>query len=166
MSDPFLAEVRIVGFNFPPRGWAQCDGQLLPINQNQSLYAVIGTFYGGDGRTTFQLPDLRGRAPMHRSTTYLVGQRGGSEEHVLQAGEVPAHSHTVQASDDDATTGNPAGNVFARATSTLYGPKAAPTTLSPDAVNQAGSGQGHPNMQPYLALNFVIAIQGLFPTMN
>jgi microcystin-dependent protein len=166
MSEPFLAEVRIVGFNFPPRGWATCDGQILPIDQNQSLYSLLGTTYGGDGRTTFALPDLRGRTPIHDSSSYTLGQRAGTESHPLSTAEMPAHTHTLQGSSNDATEFRAPGNVFARATQTVYGPPGASTPLSPQAVADAGSGTPHPNMQPYLVLNFVIALQGLFPPRN
>ena len=166
MSEPFLAEVRIVGFNFPPRGWATCDGQLLPINQNQSLYSLLGTIYGGDGRTTFALPDLRGRTPIHENSSHALGQRAGVEGHVLSVGEMPPHTHAPQASDDDASDALPDDRVFARATNTVYGPPTNLTPLAAGAVANAGSGTPHPNMQPSLVLNFVIAIQGLFPSRD
>lgn len=166
MSEPFLAEVRIVGFNFAPRGWAHCDGQILPINQNQSLYSLLGTTYGGDGRVTFALPDLRGRTPIHENAAHTLGQRAGEEGHPLTATEMPAHTHAPQGSDDDATSPMPEGRVFAHATSPVYGPPSNLTPLAPGAVGYAGASHAHQNMQPYLALNFVIAIQGLFPSRN
>lgn len=166
MSEPFLAEVRVVGFNFAPRGWATCDGQILPINQNQSLYSLLGTTYGGDGRVTFALPDLRGRTPLHGSTTHPLGQRAGSEGHPLTTSEMPQHTHVPQGSEDDATTPMPENQVFGRATAPVYGPPTNLTTLGADAVGPTGSGLSHPNMQPYLTLNYIIAIQGLFPSRN
>ena len=166
MSEPFLAEVRIVGFNFPPRGWAQCDGQILPINQFQSLYSLLGTTYGGDGVTTLALPDLRGRTPIHENAAHTLGQRAGGEGHQLASAEMPAHTHAPQGTDDDADSPIPASQVFARATSPAYGSPTSLTPLAPGAVANAGGNQAHQNMQPSLALNFVIAIQGLFPSRN
>ena len=166
MSEPFLAEVRIVGFNFAPRGYATCDGQILPINQNQSLFSLLGTTYGGDGRTTFALPDLRGRTPIHENSSHALGQRSGEEGHALTAAEMPAHTHALQGSDDDATEFRAPGNVLARATNTVYGPPAGLTPLSSEAVANAGGGSPHSNMQPYTVLNYVIALQGLFPSRN
>ena len=166
MSEPFLAEVRIVGFNFPPRGYASCDGQLLPINQHQSLYSLLGTMYGGDGRTSFALPDLRGRTPLHKDSSHPLAQRAGSEGHRLTEAEMPAHAHGLRGSDDDATDFRAPGKVLAHATHTVYGPPTALTPLSPQVVANTGSGSPHQNMQPYLVLNYVIALQGLFPSRN
>lgn len=166
MSEPFLAEVRIVGFNFAPRGWAFCDGQILPINQNQSLYSLLGTTYGGDGRTSFALPDMRGRTPIHVGGGHLQGQRTGEEGHTLSVGEIPSHDHTAQASDNNATTGDSAGNVLARSTMPLYGAAANLTSLNALSVSSVGGGQSHENMMPFLAVNFCIALQGLFPSRN
>lgn len=168
MSEPFLAEIRMVGFNFPPRGWAGCDGQILPISQNQSLYALLGSTYGGDGRTTFALPDLRGRAPRHVGSDSL-GSKTGEENHSLTPAEIPAHSHGRQASAGTANLTNPAGALHG---STGGGrrpvtPYTAGTNLTDmQATASAGSGQGHTNMQPFTTLNFVIALQGLFPSRN
>jgi len=177
MSEPFLAEIMIVGFNFPPRGFAQCDGQILPINQNQSLYSLLGTTYGGDGRTTFALPDLRGRVPVHVGTggghTATQGERGGEENHPLTVGEMPQHDHGA-----NATNTTPAGMTQAGALLTQTGGGRQPLTAygDPDgsaltplvgsSIGNTGSGAGHNNMQPFLALNFVIALQGLFPSRN
>jgi len=175
MSEPFLAEIRIVGFNFPPRGWAQCDGQILPINQNQSLFSLLGTTYGGDGRTTFALPDLRARAPIHEGqgiglpSSYALGEKGGEDDHVLTTPEIPAHTHLpLQATNTDGSSQAPSGNVLARTVSLAY--EAAAPAIGPDiqpgTVSFVGAGQGHENEMPYLALNFVIALQGLFPSRN
>jgi len=171
MSEPFLAEICIVGFNFAPRGWATCDGQILPINQNQSLFSLLGTTYGGDGRTSFALPELRGRTPIHVSTSHGQGQKSGEEAHALGENEMPSHTHTLQASDANATQPGPTGNLLAR--SSLASGQVYSTTsevqdapLSALAIADTGGGQGHNNMQPYLALNFLIALQGLFPSRN
>jgi len=167
MSEPFLAEIRIVGFNFAPRGWAFCDGQILPINQNQALYSLLGTTYGGDGRTTFALPDLRGRAPLHVSSQYREGHKGGSEAVTLTQGQMPGHSHTAQASSDAASTPVPTGNVLANsAPPAFYGDASNLVAFQGGTISTVGGGQGHNNMQPFLALNFCIALQGLFPSRN
>ncbi len=165
MSEPFLAEVRMVGFNFPPRGWAFCDGQLLPINQNQSLYSLLGTMYGGDGRTSFALPDLRGRVPIHVGNGYQEGQKSGEETHTLSANEMPQHTHTVQASTAVATQNDPTSNVLAQSTQIYHGATNLVDMVSGTMTN-AGGGQAHENMQPYLVVNFCIALQGLFPSRN
>lgn len=166
MSEPFLAEVKIVGFNFAPRGWALCDGQILPINQNQSLYSLLGTTYGGDGRTSFALPDLRGRTPIHFNTGHGLGQKSGEEAVTLSASEMPAHDHTAQASNNNASTGEPTSNVLARATNPTYHSAANLTALNTLSVSHAGGGQAHENMQPSLTLNYCIALTGLFPSRN
>jgi len=170
MSEPFLAEVRMVGFNFAPRGWAFCDGQILPINQNQSLFSLLGTTYGGDGRTSFALPDLRGRTPIHEGSSngssHLLGQKGGQETLTLSASEMPQHDHVAQASDNNADSGEPGGRVLARSTSSTYHLPTNLTALNPQAVSNTGGGQGHDNMMPYLAVTFCIALTGLFPSRN
>ena len=173
MSEPFLAEVRIMGFNFAPRGWALCDGQILPINQNQSLYSLLGTTYGGDGRTSFALPDLRGRTPIHvgRSNggeSHTLGQKSGEETHTLSAAEMPNHDHTAKASTTNADQNNPDGHILAQALN-FYVPTATNPTqqeISQATVTNVGGSQAHDNMQPYLALNYCIALQGLFPSRN
>jgi microcystin-dependent protein len=165
MSEPFLAEVRMVGFNFAPRGWAFCDGQILPINQNQSLYSLLGTTYGGDGRTSFALPDLRGRVPIHESSNHPLGQKSGTETSFLTTNELPTHNHNVMANSLDADTTNPAGNVLA-ASDKIYRHTAGVSTAGMRGTNNAGGGQGHTNMQPCLAIGFCIALQGLFPPRN
>lgn len=171
MSEPFLAEIRLFGFNFAPRGWAACDGQILPINQNQSLYSLLGTTYGGDGRTSFALPELRGRTPIHFNSAHNQGQRSGEEAHALTVGEMPAHTHTLQASDAAATQPGPSDNLLARSTlstGTIYSTTAQTqdVSLGVSAIANAGAGQGHNTMQPYLTVNFCIALQGLFPSRN
>ena len=167
MSEPFLAEIRIVGFNFAPRGWAFCDGQILPINQNQSLYSLLGTNYGGDGRTSFALPDLRGRTPIHRSDGHPLAQKSGAETVTLTAAEIAAHTHSAKASSSPGNSGNPSGRVLASVVNAYRDPAAASTTaLRSGTVTNAGGGQAHDNMQPYLTLGFVIALRGLFPSRN
>jgi microcystin-dependent protein len=170
MSEPFLAEVRMVGFNFAPRGWAFCDGQILPINQNQSLYSLLGTTYGGDGRTSFALPDLRGRTPIHVGEGHREGQKSGEETHTLTANEMPQHRHLVMANNNNASSNNFTGHSFAdSAPGEAYGPRpsgAENVQVVSGTVTNVGGGQAHENMQPYLAVNFCIALQGLFPSRN
>lgn len=166
MSEPFLAEIRIVGFNFPPRGWAQCDGQVLPINQNQALFSLLGTTYGGDGRTTFALPDLRSRTPVHPGPDIRLGARGGEETHVLTTAEMPNHDHTLRAASAAASAPVITGGALAANPSRSYGEPANLVALAADSVGSVGAGQGHENMQPYTTLNYVIALQGLFPSRN
>lgn len=169
MSEPFLAEVRIVGFNFAPRGWAFCDGQILPINQNQSLYSLLGTTYGGDGRTSFALPDMRGRVPIHvgasNGTFHREGQKSGEETHTLAANEMPQHNHANTASSEPANQNLFADYYFAQSGS-VYHAAANLVSLNGSSVTNVGGGQAHNNMQPYLAVNFCIALQGLFPSRN
>jgi len=171
MSEPFLAEIRMVGFNFAPRGWAFCDGQILQINLNESLYSLLGTTYGGDGRTTFALPDLRSRTPIHVSDAHRQGQKSGEEGHVLAVDEMPNHTHTLHASDASATDVGPGGNLLAMpslAVGAIYSTpdEVQDVSLAASAIGNAGGGQAHNNMQPYLALNFCIALQGLFPSRD
>lgn len=166
MSEPFLAEIRMVGFNFAPRGWAFCDGQLLPINQNQALFSLMGTFYGGDGRTTFALPDLRGRVPIHFDNVNPLGDRGGQEIHTLTVTEMPAHVHGVETLTADATSPVPSHNHLARASEEIYAPPDNLAPLHAGAVGSTGANQPHDNMQPFLTVSFCIALQGLYPSRN
>ncbi len=170
MSEPFLAEVRMMGFNFAPRGWAFLDGQILPINQNQSLYSLLGTTYGGDGRTSFALPDLRGRTPIHVGDGHTNGQKSGAETVTLTTSEIAAHSHSVKASSAAGDSNVPTDRLFAAevAPDLVYrDPEAATTTaLRSGTITNAGGSQAHSNMQPYLAVTFCIALQGLFPSRN
>jgi microcystin-dependent protein len=166
MSTPFLAEIKILSFDFPPKGWAACNGQLLPINQNQALFSLLGTTYGGNGQTTFALPDLRGRAPVHLGGGGVQGQVMGEENHTLTQSELPSHVHGVQGSSADAAGPVAPGNVLAGTPSAAYAPSPANTALAAGSVSNAGGSQPHANMQPYLVLNFVIALQGIFPSRN
>ena len=167
MSDPYLSEIRIVAFGFAPKGWGKCDGQTLPIAQNQALFSLIGTTYGGNGITTFSLPDLRGRAPIHVGNGHVRGEAAGELAHTLVIGELPAHVHSVMASSLDGDLPSPANNLLAgTATAQLY--STAPsslTALNSSTVTSSGGGsQPHENMQPYLVLAFCIALQGVFPS--
>ncbi len=165
MSEPYLAEIMMVGFNFAPRGWAFCDGQILPINQNQSLFSLLGTTYGGDGRTTFALPDLRGRTPIHVGSGHNLGQRSGEETHPLTVGEIPLHTHVAQASSSNANAPVATDTVLAAVNNLYHAPQDL-VALEPGTVANAGGGQGHENMQPFLTLGFCIALTGLFPPRN
>jgi microcystin-dependent protein len=168
MSTPFMGEIKVISFGFAPSGWAFCNGQLLPINQNQALFSLLGTTYGGNGQTNFALPDLRGRVPMHMSAGYTQGERFGEEAHTVSAAEMPTHVHQMRATTAAATGTTPGPTVMlARSTAAeLYGPVANATAMDPRAVTNVGGSQPHNNMQPYLVLNFVIALQGIFPSRN
>ena len=166
MSEPFLAEIRIVGFNFAPRGFALCDGQILPINQNQSLYSLLGTTYGGGGRTSFALLDMRGRVPIHTGDGFNLGRKGGEDAHTITMQEMPSHEHQIKASNDNATSTSPSNNVLARSGVNFFRDLTTPTSMNTNAVTRRGIGQPHENMQPFLALHFCIALQGLFPPRN
>lgn len=168
MPDPFIGEVRMFAANFAPRGWALCDGQVLPIQDNQALFALLGTMYGGDGRTTFALPDLRGRAPVHAGsgaglTTRSVGDRIGVEEVALSVEELPAHAHDVSCSGSSGTCQTPVGHVLAEEPDNAYVPEGSERMAS-TTIQETGGGQGHDNLQPSLVLNFIIAVEGTFPS--
>jgi microcystin-dependent protein len=166
MAEPFLSEIRLMSFGFAPKGWALCDGQLLPINQNQALFSLLGTTYGGDGRVNFGLPDLRGRVPIHMGDGHVLGERAGEQAHTLLIAELPLHTHAVAASTV-ATGGsvNPS-NRFLGGGNNVYSSPAALTTLEPGSVELVGGSQAHLNMQPFLTLSFCIALQGIFPSQN
>jgi microcystin-dependent protein len=168
MAEPFLSEIRIMSFGFPPKGWALCDGQLLPINQNQALFSLLGTTYGGDGRVNFALPDLRGRAPIHEGDGHTLGERGGEQAHTLSIAEMTQHIHTANGSSLDGDQPAPAANLLAgTATAQLYNATASNlTSLLPGTVGNVGGSQAHLNMQPFLVLNFSIALQGIFPSQT
>ena len=165
MSEPFLSEIKIVSFIFPPKGWALCNGQILPINQNQALFSLLGTRYGGDGVTTFALPNLQGRIPPHFGNGLSLGERGGEENHTLSINELPAHVHPVSASDADPNQGLPTGNMWANG-SGAYSGASPDSSMAPSSINSVGGSQPHANMQPYLVLNFIIALQGIFPSQT
>jgi microcystin-dependent protein len=164
--DTFLGEIRIMSFGFAPRGWAQCDGQLLAINQNQALFSLLGTMYGGNGQNTFALPDLRGRSPLHfgaqNGPTRTQGEMGGTESHTLQAFEMPQHAHMLNVVNKPGTALAPAGNYLAAHRGGYA--EAGDVALAAGTVSNTGGSQPHPNMSPFLALNFCIAIQGIFPS--
>ncbi len=166
MAEPFLAEIRIMSFNFPPKGWALCNGQLLPINQNQPLFAMLGTTYGGNGQTTFALPNLRGRAPMHRGNGHTLGEQGGQEFHTLTQSEMPAHLHFLRAAPATATTNTPSSSTVlaASAGDAVYRAPKNLISMAANAVSSVGGSQPHENRQPLLVLNFCIALQGIFPS--
>ncbi len=165
MAEPFLSEIRIMSFSFPPRGWALCDGQLLPINQNQALFSLLGTTFGGDGRVNFALPDLRGRTPIHVGSSHTLGERGGEQAHTLATAEIPTHVHTQSASSANGNSTIATSNIVG-SVSGLYGPPASLTSMEPSSVASVGGSQAHLNMQPFLTLNFCIALQGIFPSPN
>ncbi len=164
MADPFLGEIKIVSFNFPPKGWALCNGQLLPINQNQALFALLGTTYGGNGQTNFALPDLRGRVPVHVGLGLAQGQSVGAETHTLSVAQLPAHSHAFNALRADASQRTPAGRMPAFAAEEVYSREGTLAAMNAAALSVAGGSQPHENRQPFLVLNFVIALQGIFPS--
>ncbi len=165
MATPFLGEIKIVSFNFPPKGWAFCNGQLLPINQNQALFSLLGTMYGGDGRVNFALPNLQSRTPIHFGSGFVQGQPGGEQAHTLIMSEMPQHTHQAQGSSVNPTLPGATGNVWCANAVSSYA--ATPnTTMMPQAVTNMGGNQPHDNMTPYLVLNFCIALQGIFPSQN
>lgn len=168
MSDPFLGEIKIFPLSFAPRNWAFCDGQLLPINQNQALFALLGTTYGGNGQTTFALPDMRGRVALHAGNGHTLGERAGETAHTVTLQELPQHTHALQASSAAAVTNTPTNaRVLAQASgAALYGPPSNPVAMASNAVGNVGGSQAHLNMQPYLVLGFFIALTGIFPSQN
>ena len=170
MGTPYLSEIRIVSFSFPPHGWALCNGQSMAINQNQALFALLGTQYGGDGISTFRLPNLQGRAPVHTGTDrfgnpYILGQSAGEPTVTLTATDIPAHTHQAHGVSTLANLGSAAGNAWADSASDPYS-ASANATMNASAVLHAGGSQPHNNMAPYLTLNFIIALTGIFPSRN
>ncbi|HYO60896.1 MAG TPA: tail fiber protein [Actinomycetota bacterium] len=165
MAEPFLSEIRIFSFNFPPKGWAFCNGQSLPINQNQALFALLGTTFGGNGQTTFQLPNLQGCSPIHAGSGFSLGTKAGESSHTLTMAEMPQHIHFWQSTSVDATLAPATGN-FLGAANNVYVGAGNLTTLPPATIGNTGGSQAHNNMQPYLVLNYCIALQGIFPSPN
>jgi microcystin-dependent protein len=171
MGEPFLGEIKIMSFGYAPRNWAMCNGQFLPINQNQALFSLLGTMYGGNGQTTFALPDLRGQTPIHYNTN-TQGSKGGEQAHTLSMSEMPAHSHVLSGSKTQGDKVNPnfggTGYVLAQDPGNCYSPTLSPSAapLNPLSVSKVGGSQAHLNMQPFLTLNFCIALVGIFPSQN
>ena len=168
MAEPFLSEIRLMSFVFAPKGWALCNGQLLPINQNQALFSLLGTTFGGDGRVNFALPDLRGRVPIHVGSGHTLGERGGEQAHTLSIAELPTHTHVVSASSAQGTTNTPSTSVALAQSfgASLYGAASNLVAMAPPSIGNVGGSQAHLNMQPFLNLNFCIALQGIFPSPN
>jgi microcystin-dependent protein len=165
MAEPFLSEIRIMSFNFPPKGWAFCNGQLLPINQNQALFSLLGTTYGGDGRVTFGLPDLQGRVPMHMGGGMTLGERGGETAHTLSISEIPAHTHTPNGTTAASSAGSPSGALWCSNAASPFN-ATSNGAMNPESIATVGGSQSHLNMAPYLALTFCIALQGIFPSQT
>ncbi len=165
MAEPFLSEIRIMSFGFPPKGWALCDGQLLPINQNQALFSLLGTTFGGDGRVNFGLPNLQSRAPIHVGSGHTLGERGGEQGHTLSISEIPTHTHVLNASSATGTAPVPVTAFSGVAAEQPYlAPDNNLVALNPGSLANVGGSQAHLNMQPFLVLNFSIALQGIFPS--
>jgi microcystin-dependent protein len=164
MAQPYVGEIRMFAGSFAPAGWAMCDGQLMPISENETLFNLIGTTYGGDGQSTFALPDLRGRIPVHQGTNFILGETGGTESVTLTTQQIPAHSHPMLASSDIANTPNPGGNLLGRSGQVLMFFNGTPTVaMSPQIMGPAGGSQPHTNFQPYLCVTFIISLYGIFP---
>ncbi len=165
MATPYLGEIRLFSYSKVPRGWAQCNGQLMSVNQNKPLFTLLGTAYGGDGVNSFALPDLRGRAPIHFGKGYNLANSGGEATHALTNGEMPSHTHSLTASSSGASLPGPGGNLWAVLPDNAYAPQTSQnTSLSPASLANTGNNQGHDNMAPYLTVNFCIAISGIFPS--
>lgn len=165
MSTPFLSEIKLLSFNFAPKGWALCNGQLLPINQNQALFSLLGTTYGGNGQTNFGLPNLQGKIPMHVGNGHTLGETGGEQAHTLNISEMPQHTHFPVGSSDQATLPGAGGNLWGKDASAPYAPSGT-TPMNTGSIVAAGGSQPHNNMSPYLVMNFCIALQGIFPSRN
>jgi microcystin-dependent protein len=166
MAEPFLGEIKIISWNFAPKGWSFCNGQLLPINQNQALFSILGTTYGGDGRVNFALPDFRGKVPIYQGGGWLIGQTSGEEFHTLTQQEMTLHQHQAMAQAAAANSPDPTNSFLADVSTKAYGPSVALLALAASSVSNVGQSQPHENRQPFLVLNFIIALQGIFPSRN
>jgi len=166
MATPFMGEVKLIAWNYPPKGWAFCNGQLLPINQNQALFSILGTMYGGNGQVNFALPDLRGRTPIHQASGFIVGQKGGEEFHTLTQSEMPTHFHFLQGVSEAGDVQIATGNFLADAGAQPYHGATNLAAMEPSSITSVGGSQPHENRQPYLVVNMIIALQGIFPSRN
>jgi microcystin-dependent protein len=166
MSEPFLSEIKIVSFNFPPKGWALCNGQLLPINQNQALFSLLGTTYGGNGQTNFALPNLRGQVPIHTGNGHVLGETAGGTSVTLNQLQMPTHQHALQGTSATGTLNVNQNNLFGVSQTPVYGQPASLLPINPQSATSVGGSQPHNNMMPYLVLNFIIALQGIYPSRN
>jgi microcystin-dependent protein len=166
--DPYVSEIKLVAFNFAPKGWFQCNGQLLPINQNQALFSLLGTMYGGNGQTNFALPNLQGRAPNHVGPGYIQGQAAGEYNHTLITNELPLHIHLGQAVNVGQNSNSPTNNMLANTSGalTVYGMAAPSVAMWPADISNSGGSQPHPNQSPYLVMNWIICLNGIFPSRN
>lgn len=166
MAEPFISEIRMFSFVFAPVGWALCNGQFLPINQNQALFSLLGTTYGGNGQTNFALPNLRGKVPIHDGAGHTLGETAGAQSHTLSIAQIPAHSHVVRATTNGQDTLSPSGNYYAGSAPSEFYSGTGNTAMHPAVISNSGGSQAHTNMQPFLILSFCIALQGIFPSPN
>lgn len=167
MAEPFLSEIRIFSFDYAPKGWSLCNGQLLPINQNQALFSLLGTTFGGDGRVNFALPDLRARTPIHVGQSHTLGEKGGEQAHTLSISELPTHVHALEATSTDGGAILATGNLLARSVTQIYTSQITNLqSMNTGTIATVGGSQAHLNTQPFLTLNFCIALQGIFPSPN
>lgn len=164
MAQPYVGEIRMFAGNFAPAGWMFCEGQLLPISENETLFQLIGTTYGGDGQSTFALPDLRGRIPIHQGNGFILAETGGAEEITLTTNQIPIHNHAMLATNDIPTLADPANNLLGQAAAKFYRAGAPTLTLSPQSLGPSGGSQPHTNFQPYLCIDFIISLFGIFPS--
>ena len=166
MAEPFLSEIRIMSFVFAPKGWALCNGQLMPINQNQALFSLLGTTYGGDGRVNFALPNLQSRTPIHMGSGHTLGERGGEQAHTLSISELPTHTHVLSGTSNNGSAQLPTGDLLARSVTQIYIAPQNLAAMNASTIANVGGSQAHLNMQPFLVLNFSIALQGIFPSQT
>ena len=166
MAEPFVAEIRLMSFGYAPRGWAMCNGQLLPINQNQALFSLLGTTFGGDGRVNFALPDCRGRIPIAVGSGHTLGEKGGEQAHTISIAELPTHTHVMNGTSTVGTLNNASTALFGVSQTPVYAPPTALIAINPGTVTPTGGSQAHLNMQPFLTITFCIALQGIFPSPN